>query len=399
MTEISKLVNLDHLRSSVRKIREYIDMNFSPLYHEHEQYSLVDHAQASNTINRMTGYVKAVVYGEITEQDSLNTAIGKLEKGIENIEAEIPNLASIYLKKTETAAAAYKLENPITISLSGSIMGSAETDGSSDVSIYTSVVDVSSDKVTSMKDYMKREASDIEAIDQADSLNTAIGKLENALDLKQPIGDYASRLHTHDLVSPYNPGFMSAEDKVKLDNVEENANFYVHPTNPGNKHIPAGGVEGDLLGWESDGTVRWIPSSDFISEDRNVYNELKPTEKAYITGTQFEYSNIGEQIFDTGVYLSENPGELCADTFVGYLDGEALVAITANKTLGSLGIKLDGISQDLFDGSRNIEIDITPASINATTRDDVTSMIKEARATEQEVRNVLDEYFPPGLSE
>ena len=203
MAEVSKLISLDHLRLSIRKVREYVDLNFSPLYHEHEEYSLVDHAQASNTINRMTGYIKAAVYGEISEQDSLNTAIGKLEKGIENLESEIPNLAAIYLKKTETAAAAYKLENYVTINLAGYVTGSTDFNGSEDVTIYTTIVNVSSDNVTSMKGYVKHETSDVEAVDPSDTLNMAISKLERALDSKQPVGDYALRLHSHDLVSSY----------------------------------------------------------------------------------------------------------------------------------------------------------------------------------------------------
>lgn len=397
MAEISKLISLDHLRSSIRRVREYVDVNFSPLYHEHDEYCLVDHAQASNTINRMTGYTKAAVYGEISEQDTLNSAIGKLERGVENLEAEIPNLASIYLKKTETAAAAYKLNSPITINLAGSVTGSTELDGSEDVTIFTTVVNISSDNITSMKGYTKGESAEVEAVSQTDSLNAAIGKLERALDSKQPIGDYALRLHTHDLVSIYNSGFMSAEDKMKLDDIENNANNYIHPTNSGNRHIPAGGIDGDLLGWAEDGTAQWIASSNFISEDRKVYNELKSTVKAYITGTQYDYTNIGEQVFDSSVYLSENTGELCADTFVGYLNGEASTAAVANKTRGSLTIKLDGASQDAFNGSTNLDIDITPASINAITRDEANKMITDKQATEQEVREILDGFFPPDI--
>lgn len=33
---------------------------------------------------------------------------------------------------------------------------------------------------------------------------------------------------------------------------------YSHPTTSGNKHIPAGGAEGKILGWASDGTAQWV---------------------------------------------------------------------------------------------------------------------------------------------
>ena len=33
---------------------------------------------------------------------------------------------------------------------------------------------------------------------------------------------------------------------------------YSHPTSSGNKHIPAGGSAGKILGWASDGTAQWV---------------------------------------------------------------------------------------------------------------------------------------------
>lgn len=43
-----------------------------------------NHNQASNTITAMTGYTKPATTGAIAATDSLNTAIGKLEKGLES---------------------------------------------------------------------------------------------------------------------------------------------------------------------------------------------------------------------------------------------------------------------------------------------------------------------------
>lgn len=52
-------------------------------------------------------------------------------------------------------------------------------------------------------------------------------------------------------------GLMSPADKTKLDNIAPNANNYVHPTTPGNKHIPTGGQAGQFLKWSADGTAVW----------------------------------------------------------------------------------------------------------------------------------------------
>lgn len=65
-------------------------------------------------------------------------------------------------------------------------------------------------------------------------------------------------------------GLMSKEDKAKLDGVAENANNYVHPTTSGNKHIPAGGKSGQILGWTADGTAVWRDESD------TSYSVFKP---------------------------------------------------------------------------------------------------------------------------
>lgn len=37
---------------------------------------------------------------------------------------------------------------------------------------------------------------------------------------------------------------------------------YSHPTTSGNKHIPAGGAAGKILGWASDGTAQWVDDTN-----------------------------------------------------------------------------------------------------------------------------------------
>lgn len=43
----------------------------------------------------------------------------------------------------------------------------------------------------------------------------------------------------------------------KLAGIAEGANKYVHPTTAGNKHIPSGGANGQILRWSADGTAVW----------------------------------------------------------------------------------------------------------------------------------------------
>lgn len=37
---------------------------------------------------------------------------------------------------------------------------------------------------------------------------------------------------------------------------------YTHPDTPGNKHIPAGGASGQVLGWSADGQAKWVEDKD-----------------------------------------------------------------------------------------------------------------------------------------
>lgn len=60
----------------------------------------------------------------------------------------------------------------------------------------------------------------------------------------------------------------SATNATKVNNHTVNADVpsgakftdtvYTHPTTSGNKHIPSGGSSGQVLGWQSDGTAKWM---------------------------------------------------------------------------------------------------------------------------------------------
>ena len=93
------------------------------------------------------------------------------------------------------ASTATKLATSRTIALAGAVTGSGAFDGSGNLSITTTLSNLASSKVTAMTGYSK--ASAVAAIAATDSLNTAIGKLEKALDSKQASGSYAASSHTH----------------------------------------------------------------------------------------------------------------------------------------------------------------------------------------------------------
>lgn len=86
---------------------------------------------------------------------------------------------------TGNATTATKLQTAKNINLTGSVTGTVSFDGSQNVSMTTTVASVTSDKVTRMTGYSK--ASSVSAIQQTDSLNVAIGKLEKAIEGKSAV--------------------------------------------------------------------------------------------------------------------------------------------------------------------------------------------------------------------
>ena len=63
-----------------------------------------------------------------------------------------------------------------------------------------------------------------------------------------------------------------------------------------------------------------------------VTNTLATTKQAYITGTTSSSTNTGTQVFDTGVYLTDTPGEIHADSAVE-IGGASLQWDSANKRI------------------------------------------------------------------
>lgn len=65
----------------------------------------------------------------------------------------------------------------------------------------------------------------------------------------------------------------TAAEKNKLAGLSN----YSHPTTSGNKHIPAGGAAGKILGWASDGTAQWV-------DDKNTtYNDVTQSAHGLMT--------------------------------------------------------------------------------------------------------------------
>lgn len=85
----------------------------------------------------------------------------------------------------------------------------------------------------------------------------------------------------------------------------------------------------------SQAVAAFVEKKGYKTTDQKVKNTLNATTKAYVTGTTSATTSIGEQVFDTGVYLDTTAGKLVATTFAGSLQGHATSASSAATCTGN----------------------------------------------------------------
>ena len=223
-----------------------------------------------------------------------------------------------------------------TITLNGDVTGSVSIDGSSDVTLTTTVGNdshshswtnitskpssftpsahnQSSNTITAMTGYTK--ASSVSAIAAGDSLNTAIGKIEKALDGKQPSGSYALSNHNHNTTyaakshGNHVPATQTASNKVFLRN--DNTWQTITPSNIGaepafskngafNKNfgttsntVLEGAKLAEILGLTYGGSLntssaKTVNYAYYDSTTKKVYKCIKATSINYADANYFE---------------------------------------------------------------------------------------------------------------
>ena len=287
-------------------------------------------------------------------------------------------------------------------------------------------------------------------IDNApDGLNTINKLADKALDIKQQLDDLTDDVysaldtksdddHRHDVATNYEDGFMSSDDRIKLDGIAPQANKTIvdstlddTSTNPvQNKVIKAAldtkaenhnhtayvnqnafsnvNVGGTVL--EADNATDTFSisagtnitlSADTNNDgftitalDEKVKTTQANTTKLFVTGCAS--ATTGALNYDSGVYLSTTAGHLTATQFNGALNGNAntaTTATTANKTAQSIAIKFnsgtsEGTNLFTFNGSAAKTINITPALVGSP--DTSTFENAVAQATDAEVNAMLE---------
>ena len=333
------------------------------------------HNQASNTITAMTGYAKPTATSAITTTDSLNAAIGKLEKALEGKQG-----SGSYAPASHNHDDRYYTESEINTKISA--LQTTDADNLAAAKAYADT------KVAALVD------SAPETLDTLKELSDALGNDANfATTMTTNLGNKADKNHGHGNATTSAAGFMSKDDKAKLDGIASGANNYTHPTSSGNKHIPAGGSSGQFLSWAADGTAKWVgnPNTD------NKVNVSADTVSETLYLTAATGAGTAGLKYNSGVKLNAKTGAITATTFKGALEGNATSATTAaacsgnaasaSKVNNKLTLQFNGAGGVTYDGSSAQTFNVTCAAIGAATVADA------AKATDEEVNTMLSTLF------
>ena len=194
-----------------------------------------------------------------------------------------------------------------------------------------------SDDVTALTGYTK--AAQYNLLNDSDTLNDALGKLEAGLDNKYDIGDT-----------------VSEATKASQDANGKAITSYVASVTKNGSNITV--TKGDntsttLTVSETDEKVKLTPST---------------TEIIYLAGTTKSAGETGTVKFDPNIHTTATPGELVASKFTGTLAGTASLSEAAKKLANSRSIILSGnvTGSGSFDGSADLEIATSISNIDAS---------------------------------
>ena len=87
---------------------------------------------------------------------------------------------------------------------------------------------------------------------------------------------------------------MSASHYKKLENIEEGANNYVHPTDAGYKHLPAGGTAGQILTATGSGNGEWKNAAEEVKSSLET-NKVKINSDKTMEVNSLDISKLSQE--------------------------------------------------------------------------------------------------------
>ena len=125
---------------------------------------------------------------------------------------------------------------------------------------------------------------------------------------------------------------------------------YSHPTSAGNKHIPAGGAAGKILGWASDGTAQWVDDKDTTYGDatQSAHGLMTAADKTKLDGIAAganKYIHPSYTAAAAGLYkvTVDASGHVSATTAVAKSDITALGIPSTNTTYSAATQSANGL--------------------------------------------------------
>ena len=137
---------------------------------------------------------------------------------------------------------------------------------------------------------------------------------------------------------------------------------YTHPTTSGNKHIPSGGSSGQFLGWDSDGTAKWVANPN-TNTDTLMTQNVSTTNATYpilAVATANANANQGAKtgIFGAGVKLNPSTSTISATRFDGAISIYKADALNTDNASNDIPIGMRGLSRQ----ARSCKTAFTPAA-------------------------------------
>ena len=125
---------------------------------------------------------------------------------------------------------------------------------------------------------------------------------------------------------------------------------YSHPTSAGNKHIPAGGAAGKILGWASDGTAQWVDDKNTTYDDatQSAHGLMTAADKTKLDGIAAganKYIHPSYTAAAAGLYkvTVDSSGHVSATTAVAKSDITALGIPSTNTTYSAATQSTNGL--------------------------------------------------------